>query len=120
GILAWGDVVLAYVAASMLTALICVPVVAILFSLAAVRQKRRTRDVCRERLSDLSFWVWFTIPTLLAPLFLASFTVMKTLIGLRLGFAWDGFFADLDAAIFGVDPWRITHALFGWAGTIFL
>lgn len=31
----------------------------------------------------------------------------------------DPFIANAERALFGVDPWRITHALFGHAGTIF-
>lgn len=37
----------------------------------------------------------------------------KTLIGLRMPMAWDTSLADLDLLLFGRDPWRYTHWLFG-------
>lgn len=57
------------------------------------------------------------LPTLVLPLFLASYTLNKTAIAFLVPFAWDGALADLDAALFGTDPWRLTHAAIGATGT---
>ena len=53
------------------------------------------------------------LPALVFPLFLASFTTAKSAIPLITGFGWDHYWADMDRAIFGVDPWRITHSWLG-------
>lgn len=57
------------------------------------------------------------VTALVAPIFFAAFTTSKTCIGRLTGFRWDRAFTDMDAAIFGSDPWRITHALLGPAPT---
>jgi hypothetical protein len=53
------------------------------------------------------------LPALIFPFFLASFTTAKSAIPFITGFGWDHYWADMDRALFGVDPWRITH---GWLG----
>lgn len=53
------------------------------------------------------------LPALVFPLFLGAFTTTKTGIPFLVGFRWDQFWTDMDHAIFGIDPWRATHALFG-------
>jgi hypothetical protein len=58
-----------------------------------------------------------TLPALVAPLFLAAFTTAKTCMARVVGFHWDRAFADIDAAIFGTDPWRLTHGIFGPGAT---
>ena len=68
----------------------------------------------RETLERLDRLV---ITAFVAPLFFAEFTTAKTCIGRLVGFRWDQTFTDMDAAIFGTDPWRITHALLGPAPT---
>ena len=57
------------------------------------------------------------LPMLILPLFLASYTINKTGIAFLVGFSWDQALANVDVALFGTDPWRITHALFGPIGT---
>lgn len=57
------------------------------------------------------------LSALIAPLFFAEFTTAKTCIARLVGFRWDRAFTDIDAAIFGADPWRLTHALLGPTGT---
>jgi hypothetical protein len=56
-------------------------------------------------------------PLLLTFVFLGAFGSFKASIPYVHPFAWDGFLSDLDRAIFGTDPWRITHALIGATGT---
>ncbi|MCZ6605286.1 MAG: phosphatase PAP2 family protein, partial [Alphaproteobacteria bacterium] len=47
-------------------------------------------------------------------LFTSVFTSMKVLIPAVQPFRWDAAFADWDRILhFGVDPWRLTHAVFG-------
>ena len=48
------------------------------------------------------------------PILMGSFGLMKMAMPLTRPFAWDDTLARLDRILFlGVDPWRITHALFG-------
>lgn len=49
---------------------------------------------------------------MLTPL-LNCLTAIKTAIPLIKPFSYDALFAEIDRAIFGTDPWVITHALFG-------
>ena len=50
------------------------------------------------------------------PLFPSMFTSMKTLIPALQTFQWDAAFAEWDRNLhFGIDPWRLTHAVFGSA-----
>lgn len=53
------------------------------------------------------------LPTIVQPMFFAEFTVAKTALVTLESFHWDAPFAWLDAAIFGVDPWRLTFGLIG-------
>lgn len=57
------------------------------------------------------------VTALVAPVFFAAFTTTKTGMGRLVGFRWDRTFTDVDTAIFGTDPWRITHAFLGPAPT---
>ena len=45
------------------------------------------------------------VPTLVFPIFMTSFTVMKISLPLVTGYHWDGVWTNLDAFIFGTDPW---------------
>ncbi|MBB5687425.1 phosphatase PAP2 family protein [Sphingobium boeckii] len=58
------------------------------------------------------------LPTLIQPLFFAAFTAAKTSIAPLVSFTWDGFYTRFDAAIFGGDPWRLTHAAIGPIGSL--
>lgn len=49
-----------------------------------------------------------------------AFTSYKSAIPLYVPFYADPWLADLDQAIFGTDPWRITHALIGPFGTMLI
>lgn len=52
------------------------------------------------------------VPPLVFALLIAAFNAFKQFILMRLGFGYDPILAEIDRTIFfGVDPWRITHAL---------
>jgi hypothetical protein len=57
------------------------------------------------------------LPVLVAPIFYAAFTTAKSGLWRLAGYRWDRTFTELDAAIFGTDPWRLTHALLGPGST---
>jgi hypothetical protein len=58
-------------------------------------------------------WVLLILPGLILPAFLAAYTIAKTSIYFLVGFGWDRFWADVDSAMFGGDPWRLTHTIAG-------
>ena len=49
-----------------------------------------------------------------------AFAVYKSSIPYINPYEWDGYFADLDNRLFGTDPWRLSHAIIGEFGTVFL
>ena len=51
------------------------------------------------------------LPTLVFPIFLVGFTTAKSSIPALVGYRWDAFWADADAIIFGIDAWKIPHAV---------
>ncbi len=54
------------------------------------------------------------LPFIVLPFFIAAFTSFKSMLPSLNGFQFDPLFAEIDRMLhFGVDPWRITHALFG-------
>ena len=56
-------------------------------------------------------------PLVLAFIFLSTFNTFKVFIPRINPFFLDGFLSDLDRWVFGTDPWRLTHAVIGQAGT---
>lgn len=62
-------------------------------------------------------WPLLFFPFFLSPLFNFSYTVAKSSIPYLFGFHWEGFWAQLDQRLFGIDPWRITHAYIGPGAT---
>ena len=81
--------------------------------LARVRADAPLRNVC-ERLRARSLYL--LLPAVIFPLFLSSFTAVKTAIPLLVGYSWDPFWAEADRMIFGDDAWRIAHHWLGaWA-----
>lgn len=113
GLLEWGDVLAVYLQIGLLGTAAGIIAVIVHRTLAARRIRESPLKEVARGLVDGKLWAWLAVPGIIAPIFMASFTVGKTLIGIRLGFTWDAFFADLDEAIFGTDPWRLTHAVFG-------
>lgn len=113
GVLMWGDVLPVYLKIGLVGLVVGIIAVVVLGAATARRSGISPLREVLKALSDTRQWLWLSVPALIAPIFLASFTVAKTLIGIRLGFTWDAFFVDLDHAIFGMDAWRYTHALFG-------
>ena len=51
------------------------------------------------------------LPVIIAPIFLGAFTTAKSGLYFLVGFRWDRYWADLDYALFGADPWIFTHAV---------
>lgn len=51
----------------------------------------------------------------LAPITASAFTATKSALPFAVPFYMDGALASFERALFGVDPWRITHSLLGWA-----
>ena len=71
------------------------------------------RDLVKDRWERDRFTsaIW---PPLLFATLLASFNAFKQLVLPLAGFSWDPALAAADKALFlGVDPWRVTHAVFG-------
>jgi len=59
----------------------------------------------------------FLVPMLLLPTFMSLFSSMKSIIHLIQPFYLDEFLMKADRFIhFGIDPWHITHSIFGTAG----
>lgn len=52
-------------------------------------------------------------PLVMLALLLNSFSAFKSAIPEFQPFAYDALFAEIDRMIFGTDPWRLTHAVFG-------
>jgi len=50
------------------------------------------------------------VSALIFPLFIGAYTWAKCSIPLAVGYGWEGFWADADRSLFGVDAWRIAHA----------
>lgn len=68
---------------------------------------RAVREKLRERA------LYLLLPILIFPLFLASFTAVKTAIPFLVGYTWDPVWAAADRLIFRDDAWRIA---FHWLG----
>ena len=85
--------------------------------MALVREARPLESLKRELPSKVEKLL---LPAMVAPLFLAAFTAAKTSMVRLIGFRWDEFFADMDALIFRIDPWVISHAILGQYATTFL
>lgn len=59
-------------------------------------------------------------PIVAMPLILGAFGTLKQVLPVAHPFAWDDTFAAADRLLFGVQPWRVTHSLFGPRGTMIL
>lgn len=86
------------------------------------RPLRRMYRILRDYLTS-PYRVTATVATvLLLPFFLSSFTSFKTMISAVHPFRFDELFMQLDRTLhFGIDPWHLTHAVFGsLSGTLAL
>jgi hypothetical protein len=68
---------------------------------------KRVGEKLRERA------IYLLLPTLLFPLFVASFTAVKTAIPFLVGYSWDPVWAAADRLIFRDDAWRIAYHWLG-------
>ncbi len=65
---------------------------------------------------NVDYMLAFTAPMICLPTFMALFSSMKSIIHLVQPFYLDEFLMKADRFVhFGVDPWRITHSIFGTA-----
>lgn len=64
---------------------------------------------------SLGRFCFFGAGVILVGLQIAVLNWLKVEMPLAVGFTADAFLARADALLFGVDPWRISHALLGWA-----
>ena len=67
--------------------------------------------------TSLDYLARHIAPIVLCFLFLSVFNTFKVFIPHIQPFYLDGFLSDLDRWVFGIDPWRITHAVIGPVGT---
>jgi len=86
----------------------------ILFKLATYAAQKEERP-SRRLLSELPMALPFLVGVVLFSTDFGALTWMKIMLPIATPFWADPLLANLDHAIFGTDPWRITHALFGWA-----
>ncbi len=76
------------------------------------RPSRRLYRDFREHFLTQDRFVSVMLPLLFLPLFVPAFLNFKSMIPTIQPFAWDEILMRVDRALhFGVDPWRITHAL---------
>lgn len=55
------------------------------------------------------------VALLLAPVTASAFSALKSALPLAVPFYLDHGIAGIERGLFGTDPWRISHQLFGWA-----
>ena len=85
------------------------------------RQVDRPFVAVRRMLHRHRHWLGRGLLFMLIVLFLArAFTSYKTAIPLHMPFYADPWLANIDMMIFGVDPWRLTHAVIGPTGTVII
>jgi hypothetical protein len=87
------------------------------FQLARSGARAPLRTIA-EKLRDRA--AYLLLPAAIFPLFLASFTAVKTAIPFLVGYSWDGFWAQTDRMIFRDDGWRIAHHWLGSASAPWL
>jgi hypothetical protein len=87
-----------------------------LWYLLSIRRQGERRPLARIR-RDLSPPRVAAIgaAVVLAPVTAGAFSALKGGIAITVPFYLDPALARLDRAVFGTDPWRLTHAWFGWA-----
>ncbi len=95
---------------------------AIVYLLHFVNYRREEKNLSRVKADFFAGWVnadyllAFLVPLLLLPTFISLFSSLKSIIHLVQPFYLDEFFMKADRFVhFGIDPWRITHSIFGTA-----
>lgn len=112
------DIIWFYIYGTQLIAASSAALIAILclifFRVAQFARRRIDHPLRRvgQEILNTERLVALSIPVVAAPLFLAGFTTVKSSMVNIVGFRWDPFLTDVDHAVFGVDPWIITHRLF--------
>ena len=87
-------------------------IVLFLACLEVIRQRHASRSKGIDARSPLRRLTEIGIAFLALVTVVTSMTVFKTTIVGAAGYHWDLTFAAADRAIFGTDPWRISHAVF--------
>ena len=80
-------------------------------SLEVIRQRHTARGRGRDARSPLRRLPEIGIAFLSLMTVVSSMTVFKTTVVGAAGYHWDISFAAIDRALFGTDPWRISHAI---------
>jgi hypothetical protein len=81
-----------------------------------LRRERETRPLSRIRRDIETPRVLAVVAAmLLGPITAGAFSTLKGAIPVAIPFYLDPALSRLDRAVFGTDPWRLTHAAFGWA-----
>lgn len=86
----------------------------IIYKLVSYARQREPRPA-RRLLADFPRCYGFVLGTVLIAIQMAVLTWTKIMLPLASPFWADPLLADVDHAIFRVDPWLIVEALFGWA-----
>ena len=90
-----------------------------LYYLGYEKQERgleQIRSDFRDGWMNANYMLAFIVPMVCLPTFMALFSSMKSIIHLIQPFYLDEFLMKADRFLhFGVDPWRITHSIFGTA-----
>lgn len=102
----------AYLSGALFMTFVCVMLWSILeVGAMVIARENKPLEVMRRKLpARLELIV---LPALVAPIFLAGFSTAKIAIPFLVGYHWETFWAEADRVLFGVDAWRITHALLG-------
>lgn len=108
------DILFEYLAVSLVSG----PLALYLWLMAGARRAQFRRSVHRQIVALLrERWSLLLLPLVLFPLFMTAFTTLKSAFPLLTGYHWDPALTAIDAALFGQDPWRLTHAAIGREGT---
>lgn len=85
------------------------------------RRVDRPLSAMRRMLFRHRYWLGRGLLFVVVIMFIArSITSFKAAIPIYVPFYADPWLAQLDRSIFGTDPWRITHAIFGPTGTMLI
>ena len=95
----------------------CVGITVWILILLGFYAREREQHPSRRLLAEgAPRFVAFLYGVVLFTLEMAVLMWLKVMLPIVSPFWADPLLANVDAAIFGTDPWRLTHALLGWAG----